>query len=226
MTFTRIATFIAQDVLYGLTCPLSTTRTNGSIAIQVVQGVSTGIAVYAIITFERRMHSHLMNHGHRPMLKLVSFKFIVGLEAIQDILFSALADTGVYFPQPPYRVSWADFAIGVPQLILVFEMVGVSIAFLWSFTFEDYRSIAVAGEGNLTPTWRAFAEVMDVSDIWQGVKYMFTCFTASTYLEGPIDGRAVERLAETTTGKSDDHSMRFENDINPAKARPYAETKA
>lgn len=132
------------------------------------------------------MHEFLVNHGHRPILKLFSFKTIVWLEALQAILFSALADTGVYFPAPPYRVSWADFELGIPQLVLALEMTVVSVLFLSAFSFEEYRQAAWEGQKVLAPSWKAFLTTFNLADIWQGVKYMFTCFTSSTYLEGPI----------------------------------------
>lgn len=192
VTFTRILCTIAQEVLFSNTCPLSELRAHVSIAIQVIQGISTGIAVYAIIIFERRMHSRLESHGHRPALKLVSFKLVVGLEAAQDILFAALGQSGAYFPTAPYRVSWVDFSTGIPLLILVFEMTIVSVAFMWAYSFEEYRRMVLRGDKVLVPSWRAFFGAFVSADLWRGVGYMFTCFTNSTYHEGHVDGRVVE----------------------------------
>ena len=211
---------MAQDVLYTLTCPLSTVRANGSIAIQVVQGVSSGVTVYGVVAFERRMHQHLTNHGHRPMLKLISFKAIVGLEGLQDILFASLGNSGAYFPKPPYHVSWADFSRGIPQFLLSLEMVIVSVAFLWSFTFQDYKKLMLQGQ-HPYGAWHCFADTFDVSDIWQGVKYMFTCLTSSTYLEGYADGRVVDGLSEEKKEHKKQseqivqHPLEFKNSIDP-----------
>lgn len=201
VTIFRILTLVASEVVQSLTCPLSKTRAYVNILIQVIQGISTTITVTAIIVFEKRMHSRLQNHGHRPLLKLISFKLIVGIEALQDVLFSLLAETGVYFPKPPYHVSYSDFAVGVPQFILVWEMTVVIIVFMWAYTFEDYRRMLVAGEPILMPTWRAFLDVLDLSDTWKSFKYMFTCLTSSTYLEGVVDGRLVPGLTEDSTQK-------------------------
>lgn len=213
ITITRIGTIIAQIVIQAILCPLSETKAKASIVIQVIQGISTGITVYAVIVFEKRMHNHLANHGHRPLLKLVSFKFVVGLEAMQDILFSALAESGTYFPKPPYHVSWSDFDVGIPSLILVWELTIISIVFMWSFSFEEYRRLALQGEKIQTSSWKAFLDALDVRDVWQGVKYMLTCFTSSTYLEGPVDNRTVRGLPEHRD--SDDHEINaFENKIS------------
>lgn len=189
ITLTRIATVVAQEVLYGITCPLSPVRRQGSMIIQIIQGISTTITIYGVIIFERRLKDQL--HHHRAMLKLASFKLIVGVEAMQDILFSALGDSGVYFPKPPYHVSWADFSVGIPQFILMIELAIVAFVFLWSFTFEPYRDMVYRGEKVNVSSWKAFLNVFDVWDIWKGFAYMFTCFTSSTFMEGPVDGRVV-----------------------------------
>lgn len=133
------------------------------------------------------MHDMLSNHGHRPFLKLVSFKAIVGIDALQDILFSALAGSGTYFPKPPYHVSWADFDKGIPAFILVWEMSVVSVIFLWSFTFEPFRKMVMEGERVQISSRKAFLAAFDVRDIWQGFKYSFTAFTSNSYLEGTVD---------------------------------------
>lgn len=213
VTFTRIGTVIAQEVLNGLTCPLSSVRSHGSIAIQVIQGLSTWITVTAIIVFEKRMHYILSDKGHRPILKLFSFKFIVGLESLQAILFSVLAEKGIYFPKPPYHVSWADFAIGVPQLVLSYELVFVSILFMWSYTFEPYRALVLEGHQVTVPSWKAFSEGLDLTDIWAGFKYAFTCFTKSTYLEGSVDGRFVHSPTQTDGHASGDEPLQFKNGL-------------
>lgn len=180
--------------------------------IQVIQGVSTTVTVTAVIVFERRMHELLVNHGHRPMLKLLSFKTIVWLEAFQDILFSALADSGVYFPTPPYHVSWLDFELGIPQLILALEMTLVSFAFLSAFSFEEYRRAVWEGHKVLAPSWKALLTLFNLSDIWQGVKYMFTCFTSSTYLEGLIQDQTPAGL-DVSRDSGNEKALSSANDI-------------
>jgi hypothetical protein len=218
VTFTRIGTVLAQELLYGLTCPLSKSRQYGSIAIQVIQGFSTGLTVFGVVVFERRMHDLLANNGHRPLMKLISFKIIVGIEGMQDIIFASLGDSGVYFPKPPYRVSWSDFSRGIPQLLLSLEMVAVSIAFLWSFSFDDYQKLVILGEKPHGQFWRCLGDALYPLEIWQGVKYMLTCFTSSTYLEGPVDGRSLAVLAKEGE-KPEAEQMRFVNDIEPTSER-------
>lgn len=156
------------------------------------------------------MHKRMVHHGQRPLLKLVSFKLVVGLEALQDVLFSSLASTGTYFPQEPYYVSWQDFDLGIPSLILTWEMTIISILFLWSFNFEPYRQLALDGEKIQASSFQAFFQAFDFSDVYRGVRYMLVCLTQSTYMEGRVDGRKVEGLPGSEVSDGDEMNS-FEN---------------
>jgi len=123
LLITRISTVIASEFLYGFTCPLSEIRAHGATAIEVIQSTSTGFAVWGCLLLESRLHPIM--HEHLAQLKLICFKAIVGFDAVQEIVFPVLAQYGVFKPSPPWRVSWNDFAIGVPQFLLVVEMVSV-----------------------------------------------------------------------------------------------------
>lgn len=219
VVLTRIATVIAQIVVEATLCPLSETKAHANIAIQVISSFSTGLTVTAIIAFEKRMHKHLANHGHRPLLKLFSFKLVVGLDATQAILFSALADTGTYFPKWPYHVSWNDFAVGIPSFILIWELTIVSFIFLWSFTFEPYKKLALEkGEKVQPQSWRAFIQALDMRDIFHAVIYMFTARGNSEYHEGPVDGRPVQGLPETPASDSDETHI---NDVHRTEGKTH-----
>lgn len=172
VTFTRIATILGQQILYGLTCPLSLARSRGQTAITVIQGFSTGVAVSGVIMFESRMHEALERYG--CFFKLVSFKGVVGLEAIQSIIFPVLAETQVFKPKPPYYVSWNDFAKGLPQFILVWEMTIVAIMFLRSFSFQPYLRDVRRGVPVSATAGSAFLASFSPVDIIRGVRYMFT----------------------------------------------------
>lgn len=148
--------------------------------------MSTGVAVYGVIVFERRLHTELLEH--HSLLKLISFKGVVALEATQGILFSVLANTGVYFPKPPYYVSWADFDVGIPEFVLVWEITIVAVIFLWGYPSVPYSDIVQAGNAPVVPTWKGFLSAFYAHDIGDGVKYMFTAFGKSTFLEGSQTG--------------------------------------
>ena len=109
----------------------------------VAQTVSTCVAVYAVITFERRMNERLKEH--KSFFKLVSFKGVVILQSAQAFIFPALAKAQVFFPTPPYHISYHDFAVGIPTFLVIWEMLAVAVMFLWSFYFESYQLAARQG---------------------------------------------------------------------------------
>ncbi|KAK4945638.1 hypothetical protein LTR10_015257 [Elasticomyces elasticus] len=204
ITIVRILTVVAYDFLYGFTCPLSWARQRGATIIKAFQSTSTGFAVFGVVLFETRFRSQLPEQ--RTLLKLVSFKGVVGLEGFQDILFPVLADTSVFKPKPPFYVSWNDFAKGIPQFILVWEITIVAFLFVRSMTFEPYRQAVQRGIPLAATPGSAFLDSVNVMDIWRGVKYMFTSFTSSTYMEGdkanvPYDeGRTLDMSTKMESG--------------------------
>ena len=172
VTFSRILTIPAQWLLYGLTCPLAQSRYWGQFTITAIQGTSTGVAVTGVIMFERRMKKELKQH--HATFKLLSFKGVVGIEGLQSFLFPLLAYKGVFFPKPPYHVSWFDFDKGLPEFLLVWEMTLVAILFLRSFSFSPYLLEVRQGAPVTASAGAAFLEVFDMRDIWRGFWYMFT----------------------------------------------------
>lgn len=107
----RIVTVVANEVLFAKSCPLSVYRKYGSVAILTIQSVSTSIAVFGNILFEARLRQQLGEHG--TLFKLISFKGVVGFQAIQDVLFSVLAEKRLFYPTSPYHISYNDFSKGI-----------------------------------------------------------------------------------------------------------------
>jgi hypothetical protein len=102
-----------------------------------VNGFSTFIAILGIVMLEKRMHQQMQ--PHLAIAKLWSFKTVAGLDALQVVIFPTLAAHRVWTPSWPYYVSYNDFALALPNFLLVWELVFVSAAFLWSFNFNRYR---------------------------------------------------------------------------------------
>jgi len=188
--YTRIATVIAAEIIWGLTCPLSHVRQHATTAIVTVTSTSTGFALWGCILLEARLHSIM--HPHLAQLKLITFKAVVGLESIQTLIFPILAQYQVYKPSPPWHVSWNDFAVGIPQFMLVVEMVAVAVSFLWSFHFNRYRG-QLLHEGKVLQAdpGTAFLDVLNISDIWQSVGYAFFNMHSSLY---PTETRLYEPM--------------------------------
>ena len=136
---TRPITVIAIEVIYGITCPLSSKRAKAVEVLTFVQLASTMIAALGCFFTERRFKSNAGMRQQRAFAKLAVFKIIVILEAVQGTVFSFLAGNGTFFPSPPYYISWNDFARGLPQLILSVEVVLSAVGFIWIYDYKQYR---------------------------------------------------------------------------------------
>lgn len=191
----RIMTLIAFEVLYGVTCPLSAGRQLGSIAVTVVQGMSTLVAVIGVVRFERRMSTNLKNH--RPLFKLFAFKMSVGLELIQSVLFTVLAKERVFFPT--LYISYNDFYIGVPQFLLINEMFLFSIIFIWAYEYAPYR-VQVKQGATTKSVGAALVDILNPSDIFRAVLFMFTAFVSHSNMsfDGMDDMEHKTAMMDTT----------------------------
>lgn len=170
----RIIMLIASEVLYAKSCPLSSTRQYGAMIIEVIQAVSTGLAIAGVIIFERRLRPELAKHKSMP--KLISFKSVVGLEALQSFIFPTLASQQVFFPTPPYHVSYNDFAKGLPSFMVIWEITIAAIVFLHSFEFKPYRQAIHEGQPPVASVGGAILQTLNPMDIIGGVFTMLTGF--------------------------------------------------
>lgn len=109
----------------------------------------------------------------KGLWKLVTFKCVVGLQFIQQIVFNILAEQSIFFPEPPYLVSWNDFDKGLPQLILAWECVIVAVLFLWTFGFGEFRRAYNQG-ARKGGVGRALVSVININDIVKGTIAAFT----------------------------------------------------
>ena len=171
IAITRVATLIASEIIAVSLCPLNPTRGYASTAIEVIQGVSTGVAVMGVVQFERQMKSKL--HHHRSVLKLWGFKIAVICGAVQDALFAILAEKKVFIPPRPFYISYNDFASGLPHVIFLYELTIDAIIFLWAFSPKPYRTfLEHKGEKTAGP-FKALVEVWWPEDIVRALKWPF-----------------------------------------------------
>lgn len=146
------------------------------------------------------MRRHLK--AHRALFKLISFKGIIILQVIQNILFVGLAEARVFFPKPPYHVSYNDFVVGLPNLLFMIEITIMSILFLWSFEFKRYRQQIKNGAPVAAGPMKAFFSTFYPDDIMRGLIYAFTFSpsSASTHQDGQSAVNKRERNAAEVAG--------------------------
>lgn len=191
--FTRIATVLASELLYGLTCPLSPIRSTGTTVIQAVSGTSAGLSIWGCMLLEKRLHPEM--HEQLALLKLFSLKWVVGLDSLQTMIIPALAEFGVYQPSPPWYVSWTDFAYALPEFMLAIELVFVAVGFLWSFDFAPYRNHMLQdGQAPMSGPGGALLQSLTITDIWAGVAYAFWGRIPSSWFESPESHELLEAV--------------------------------
>ncbi|MCJ1388815.1 hypothetical protein MMC18_001665 [Xylographa bjoerkii] len=165
----RIATLVASEALYAATCPLSKKRGNALMIIQVVQAFSTTMAVVAVIRFEGT-HNSRMQDRH-PRLKLWTFKSIVFLEFVQNVVFSALASTETY--RPTQYVSYYDMSIGLNQFIISCECFLYTFMYMKAFEFGSYRRAIKEGRCGSNSPLSAIQDIINPMDIIKGTLAAF-----------------------------------------------------
>ena len=109
---------------------------------------------------------------HRALLKLFAFKSIVGLQFIQDILFTFLAEYRVYTPTE--YVSYEDFTTGIPNFILCWELFGFSLLFIKAFEYHPYRVKVQEGHPVQKSVRRAFLDSMNVLHIFTACRFLLS----------------------------------------------------
>ncbi|KFA68108.1 hypothetical protein S40285_02538 [Stachybotrys chlorohalonatus IBT 40285] len=116
-------------------CAESNSTQHASIWIQIVELVSLAIAMIFLLQFYEQIKVALKEQN--PLLKLLAIKLVVFLFYLQSFIFARLtASDGAL--QPTDRISYPSLAAGLPNAILCFEMLVVSIIHIWAYPTKPY----------------------------------------------------------------------------------------
>ncbi|KUJ09035.1 DUF300-domain-containing protein [Mollisia scopiformis] len=130
-------TFILTEITEatGTYCASSFKLYFASIWVSVITGISTGMAIMSVLRFYKSMKTRV--DKRKPMAKLLAFKGIVGLTWLQNIVFSFLSSEGDLHPSS--KLTYKDLTIAIPNLVVAFEMILFSLAFLHVFRTSEYN---------------------------------------------------------------------------------------
>ncbi|GKZ34301.1 hypothetical protein AbraIFM66950_004529 [Aspergillus brasiliensis] len=103
--------------------------------LQVVTSLSTSVAINAIIQFYINMKGYMTEH--KPLLKLMAFKLIVGLILLEKIIF--LIITGTKVLQYPKSMTYIDTLMGLPTMVICVQMVPLSFLVLYAYRTKPYE---------------------------------------------------------------------------------------
>ncbi|GLA40751.1 hypothetical protein AnigIFM63309_008585 [Aspergillus niger] len=103
--------------------------------IEVITSLSTSVALNAIIQFYMNMKGYMTEH--KPLLKLMAFKLIVGLIFVEKILFLILTGTKVL--RYPASMTYIDTLMGLPTMLICLQMVPLSFLILHAYRTKPYE---------------------------------------------------------------------------------------
>ncbi|KAJ5645196.1 hypothetical protein N7507_011207 [Penicillium longicatenatum] len=103
--------------------------------LEIIQEVSVTIAINAVIRFYLNTKDYMKEH--KPMLKLLSFKLMVGLIFLEQIAFMILESSKVF--KETAKLSYADVHMGIPTMVICVQMVPFAIFMRYAFSTDVYR---------------------------------------------------------------------------------------
>ncbi|KAF7562253.1 hypothetical protein G7046_g1881 [Stylonectria norvegica] len=154
--------------------------------LSVIRSISLTLSVMSILQFYKALKVDLAQH--RPLVKLIAFKAVVGLTFIQSIIFWILGDLKVL--KPTSTLSFADVNIGIPNLLICVEMVPLAIFFVWAFPWSPYSRKngnleveAAGGPASFQRTYqggplgvRAWIEMFNPTEIFEAIIFGLKMF--------------------------------------------------
>jgi len=140
--------------------------------VDVLQTISTILCFVGILRLTKYLKPSLS--GFKPMSKLITFKLLVALDVLQNLIFSALSNSGVV--KATRTLNLPDFLIGTPGLIVCCECFIFSILLLFPYSAKPYSAQKCDSEQQNDPPMglvSAIFDVLNISDIISGVFYCF-----------------------------------------------------
>jgi len=136
--------------------------------LEVIQSISIGACVLAILRFRGRMKKLIK--ARRGLSKLLAFKIIVFLRFTQQWVFSLLLQ--YHAIKPSSALSYNDIFYGIPATLTCCEMVLFSFGFWYAFSSTEYSSKAKPGHTPY-PIWKAAAHAANPTDLVKGILRVF-----------------------------------------------------
>lgn len=125
--------------------------------------ISLSFAIVSILRFYANLKSHMQEH--KPLLKLLAFKMVVGLVFIEQVRYTAMylfhmhqtdkAEQIIFMIlhstdalKESSTMSYADVYIGLPTMIICIQMVPFALFFNYAYSTKPYRMSSSARNGN------------------------------------------------------------------------------
>ncbi|KAI1178629.1 organic solute transporter Ostalpha-domain-containing protein [Nemania sp. FL0916] len=162
---------IVQEITQALGryCQYSFSPAFAHIWVIVISYVALPIGVLAILQFYLRMNTEPHFKARKPTLKILSFKAVILITFVQEIIFDILVSTQAFKNTETMRVK--DWSIGLQSLLVCIEQSLVAIWFQWSFSVKEYRQFHRESPDKKMNIFRAALDALNCTDIFAGAIY-------------------------------------------------------
>ncbi|KAI0132565.1 organic solute transporter Ostalpha-domain-containing protein [Xylariales sp. AK1849] len=135
--FIRVAMTITAVVTqyFGRYCESSDSPIFAHIWVLVIESIAVGIAMYCVIQFYVQLREPLAEH--KPFMKVLAIKLVIFLSFWQSSAISVGTST-LHLVSASDALAYPDIKVGVPSLLLCFEMALFAILHLWAFPYQPY----------------------------------------------------------------------------------------
>ncbi|KAF2803652.1 uncharacterized protein BDZ99DRAFT_482059 [Mytilinidion resinicola] len=191
------ATTIATEVTIAILCPTSLAYSRARLVIRIVNAISTSAAITAIVNYSIRLKKSL--EGRRVGPKLVCCKGLVILATLELVVFAAVDRVTLRDATP--RLTYFDWIIGVPSIIICLEMVLFIISFIWAFPPSPYRRLGPSSSFR-SRLIHAVADAVNLINIAKGIVMAFGSLKVArtTAADGMLQSGYVAAKTEDRTG--------------------------
>ncbi|EOO03117.1 putative duf300 domain protein [Phaeoacremonium minimum UCRPA7] len=143
--FIRVAMTITAVVTqyFGRYCESSNSPVFGHIWTAALDAVAVTVAMYCVIQFYVQLREPLAEH--RPFLKVLAIKLVIFLSFWQSMAISVGTSSTVDIVHANDVLAYPDIKVGIPSLLLCFEMALFAILHLWAFPYRPYLPNAKPG---------------------------------------------------------------------------------
>ncbi|KAJ4418188.1 hypothetical protein N0V85_001553 [Neurospora sp. IMI 360204] len=132
--------------------------------------------MYALIQFYIQLNATPQLSPHQPFLKVLAIKLVIFLSFWQSIAISVATSETIHIVEPNSVLAYPDIKVGIPSLLLCFEMACFAFLHLWAFPYKPYtprnsnRGMDFHGHAKKQGGPMGILALWDAINLWDVVK--------------------------------------------------------
>ncbi|KAK3353572.1 organic solute transporter Ostalpha-domain-containing protein [Lasiosphaeria hispida] len=208
MTITAVATQYFHRY-----CESSNSPFFGHIWIVIIQSIAVTIAMYCVIQFYVQLRTTPQLEPNQPFLKVLAIKLVIFLSFWQSTAISVGTST-LNIVHANEVLAYPDIKVGIPSLLLCFEMACFAVLHLWAFPYTSYRTSTRPKEGGPLGLF-ALWDAMNIWDVVKGFgRGMRWLFVGARHRRKDVSYRSSHHLATQPSSPSSGGKRRGFDDIS------------